>query len=143
MTLISSKDLFFIDDELWRLCICDAYNAIIISGLYEFIKENEIDSFMCFKHSNTDIMNKFSRMSVLADIKGLHSGASYGCTMRTVEYIIKKGFMDWKYEYIQKHCDKIVKQVKLIQRQFRKVISNPNYLLCRNRLQNEYFDLII
>lgn len=143
MELLSVNDFWFIKDELWRLCICDAYNAVILCDLYDFIRDNEIQSFMYFSHNETVIDEKFKKLSHLADIKGLHSGASYGCTMRVVENIIKSGFLYWKYDYIEKHHEHIVDKVFLIQRKFKNAFSNPNYEMCRARLKKECFELII
>ena len=143
MELLSVNDFWFINDELWRLCICDAYNAVILCDLYDFIRDNEIQSFMQFSYDDTSLHDKFKRLSHLADIKGLHSGASYGCTMRIVEQIIKSSFLYWKYDYIKKHHEHIVDKVFLIQRKFKNAISNPNYKMCRTRLEKECFELII
>lgn len=143
MLLLSTNDLWFVDDDLWRISICDAYNAVIICELYNFIKKNDIQSFMYFSYEDVNICNKFRRLSYLADIKGLHSGASYGCTMRIVEDIIKKGFLCWKYEYIQEHHSHIIDKIVLIQKNYKKAISNPNYKMCKKRLEKEYFELVI
>lgn len=139
--MLSLKDLWFINDELWRLCICDAYNAVIKCNLYDFVKDNEIQSFMYFSHDNNEIQEKFKKLSHLADIKNLHSGASYACTMREVERMIKKGFLEWKYDYIKDHHIFVINKITYIQKLYKKVISNPNYKLCRNRLNNEYLEL--
>lgn len=143
MELLSINDLWFINDELWRLCICDAYNAVLLCDLYTFMKHNQIHSFMYFSHDDIVIHEKFKKLSHLADIKGLHSGASYGCTMRLVEHIIKRGFLYWKYDYIKEHHEHIVDKVFFIQRKFKNAISNPNYKMCRKRLEKECFELII
>lgn len=139
--MLSLNDLWFINDELWKLCICDAYNAVLLCDLYNFIKDNEIKSFMYFSYDNSEIQAKFKKLSHLADIKNLHSGASYACTMREVESMIKKGFLEWKYDYIKKHHKFIINKIIYIQKLYKKVISNPNYKLCRNRLNNEYLEL--
>ena len=141
--LINVKDLYFEKDAIWKVCVCDAYNAMIISGLYDFIKNNEIYSFMYFKTNDDEIMKKFNRMNILADIKSLHSGASLACFMRIGEKIIKEGFENWKYKYIEDNCNEIITKVKFIQEKFRESISNPKYKLCKRRLNNEYFHLLI
>ena len=143
MIMLSLKDLWFINDELWRLCICDAYNAVLLCDLYDFIRDNQIQSFIYFSHDNSEINDKFKKLSHLADIKCQHSGASYGCTMRIVEHIIKSGFLYWKYDYIKEHHEHIIDKVFLIQQTFRITISNPNYKMCRKRLEKECFELII
>lgn len=143
MELLSVNDFWFINDELWRLCICDAYNAVILCDLYDFIRDNEIQSFIYFSYDDTILHDKFQRLSHIADIKGLHSGASYGCTMRIVEHIIKSGFLCWKYDYIREHHEHVEDKVFLIQKKFKNAISNPNYKMCRKRLEKECFELII
>lgn len=142
MTLLS-EDLWFINDDLWRLCVCDAYNAVIQCDLYDFIKDNEITSFNYFSYDDVKIQNKFTKLSQLADVRGLHSGASYSFTLRTVDNIIKNGFLNWKYAYIEKHHPHIVDKVFLIQKKFKNAISDPNYKMCKKRLEKEYFELIV
>ena len=143
MKFLYVKDLWFINDELWKLCICDAYNAVNICDLYDFIKSNEIQSFMMFSYDDTTLHNKFKRLSHQADIRGLHSGASYGCTMRIVENIIKSSFLHWKYDYIKIHHKYIVDKVFLIQKNFKIAISNPDYKMCRSRLKREFSEFIV
>jgi hypothetical protein len=38
-----------------------------------------------------------------ADKNNMHSGASYGITMRNIEQIAKNGFEQWKKDYIKNY----------------------------------------
>ena len=138
---LTERDLYFVIDWLWRISYLDGYNAVINTGLYGFIKNNEIKSFMfnvpeCKK-------KEFQALSLLADVRSLHSGASYGLTMRVVEKMVKMGFDDWKIWYIECNRLDMIEKVNIIIRYFRKCVSNPEYRMCKNRLLREYFELII
>lgn len=136
-------DLYFVEELLWQISIYDAYNAVVECDLLDFIKNNEIETFAYFRHEDTKITISFYKMSELADVNVGHSGASFGCTMRIVEQIIKHGFDKWKFSYITQHRPDILEHVKTIQRRFRFCISNPEYKMCKSRLTREYFELKI
>jgi hypothetical protein len=136
-------DLYFVEELLWQIAIYDAYDAIVKCDLFDFIKNNEIETFAYFRHEDAKIMSSFHKMSELADVNVGHSGASFGCTMRTVEQIIKYGFDKWKISYITQYRPDILEHVKTIQKRFRICVSNPEYKMCKSRLTREYFDLVI
>ena len=46
MKRLVERDLYFVQDDLWRISYLDAYNAVIECGLYEYIRDNEIYSYM-------------------------------------------------------------------------------------------------
>lgn len=136
------KDLYFVRDQLWRQSIIDGYNAVIICGLHDYIKNNEITSFMFGIPYH--LKPNFQRMSHLADYRVGHSGASYGTTMRIVERIIKDGFHKWKIDYIIANRGDIVDTIVLLQKHIRRALSDPKYMLCKRRLMYEYeFELFI
>lgn len=137
MNTITEKDLYFMQDSLWQMCIADAYNAVISVGLYDYIKYNEIKSFV-YK-TPPDYENQFNKLAKLADVRVGHSGSSYGSTMRTVEYIIKNGFEKWKINYINNHNEDMIKSINCIQKNIRKVLSDPNFLMCKRRLRYEFY----
>jgi len=138
---LTERDLYFVIDPLWKISYLDGYNAVIYTGLYEYIKENRISSFLY--HIPVEKKKEFSKLSHMADIRSIHSGASYGVTMRMVEMMIKMGFDDWKIWYIKSNRIDIVEKVKIISRQVKKSLSNPEYKMCKKRLIKEYFELII
>lgn len=137
---IHENDLYFVHDPLWKISITDGYNSVLYCGLYDYIKNNEIKSYVY----DTPIERKeqFDQLYYLADLRAGHSGSSYGITMRIVEKIIKYGFNIWKIDYIKKNRNDIMKSVIYLQKHIRKVLSNPMYLLCRRRLKYE-FELLI
>ena len=137
MEQITESELYFISCSLWRISILDGYNAVIVCGLYDVIKNNDVVSFMF----NDD--PRFGRLAEVADRRCGHSGASYGITMRTVERMIKMGLSDWKIWYIQHNRPDMLHKAKIITKQVRKSLSDPSYAMCRRRLQHEFFELII
>jgi len=137
---ITEKDLYFMNDSLWKMCITDAYNAVLSVGLYDYIKNNEIKSFAY--QTPPGYQKQFDKLSILADTRSGHSGASYGMTMRIVEHIIKTGFNEWKIDHINNHNKDMINSIICIQKNIRKVLSDPNYLMCQRRLKYE-FELLV
>ena len=137
---LTENDLYFVRDSLWRISILDGYNSVIKCGLYDYIKKNEIQSFTY--HTPPEKQIEFKYLFRLADQRVGHSGASYGVTMRIVEKIIKNGFDKWKIDYIEANRTDMVRSIRYLQKHIRRVMSDPQYMLCKNRLSYE-FELLI
>lgn len=73
----------FITDEHERMMLEDAYNAITLSENWDFVKQ-DCASFM-FSQSP-----KIWEITAKMNYTG-HSGASFGLTMRTMQFIAKHG----------------------------------------------------
>jgi len=70
----------------------DAYETIERLGLWEFFRTEtppEGKGYMFWSHPTMDRLTK--EMKTAND----HSGASWGLTMRTMEYIAKNGWEQW------------------------------------------------
>lgn len=79
----------------------DIYNAVTESESWDFLKNEsppEGTGYMWWGHPKMKEIE--SKMKLLND----HSGASFACCMRTVEYIAKNS---WK-EYIREQIDKLI-----------------------------------
>jgi hypothetical protein len=137
---LTENQLYFVRDSLWRTSILDGYNSVIKCGLHDYIKKNEIKSFMY--DTPPEKQNEFMYLYRLADLRVGHSGASYGVTMRIVERIIKGGFDGWKIDYIKANRTDMVRSIRRLQKHIRRVMSDPQYMLCKNRLNYE-FELLI
>lgn len=136
----TESDFHFIQDWLWRVSVLDAYNAVITCGLCEYIKSNELTSFVFPRTDDgVDLKNLYRH----ADARAMHSGASFGMTMREVERIFKMGYDDWKIWYIRHNRPDIVHKIHIISRQVKKRMSDPTYAMCRRRLRREFFELAI
>ena len=139
--LLTEKDLYFVIDDLWRTSYLDGYNAVIKCGLYEYIRDNEIKSFMF--SPPVDMTEQFEKLYSIADRRMIHSGASYGCTMRMVEQMVKMGYLKWKIWYIEHNRPDMIHKLNVIIKNVRRSLSDPKCKMCRNRLEHEYFDLLI
>jgi len=139
MKRLQESDFNIIINWLWRVSVLDGYNAVIDCGLYDYLKNNEVSSFMYGQLGTFDMRQLYER----ADRRNLHSGASYGLTMREVERVVKMGYDDWKIWYIRHNRPDILEKVRIISRQVKKSLSDPSYMMCRRRLEREYFDLVI
>ena len=136
MKLKRESDFHVIQDWLWRVSVLDGYNAVLDCGLYDYVRNNEVSSFM-FPRDEI-LQTLYAR----ADAREIHSGASYGLTMREVERIIKMGYDDWIIWYIRHNRPDILYKVKVISRQLKRSLSDPGYAMCRRRLQREYSDFL-
>ena len=85
----------FVKPGLERVTYIDAYNAIEELNLWDFMRQ-EHKSFM-FPDKDLEIHDKLYN---LVDRRGIHSGASYGCTMRFMEKIAKVGYEKTKEDYL-------------------------------------------
>lgn len=96
---LSIDDFNFIKDTSFKLALYDGYNAVYDTNLVEFIKNNDIQSFMFPKNIPKNLEKQWNKMGRLADVRAGHSGASFGLTMRSVEYILKHGIHAFKNAY--------------------------------------------
>jgi len=76
----------YINDVHSREMLVNAWQAITITETWDFVKQ-DIDSFM-FSHDPrvTRIYNKMEELGY-----GGHSGASFGFTMRNMQYLAQYG----------------------------------------------------
>lgn len=76
-----------------KIMLSDAYMAVTKADKWEWLKNAEVDSFM-FGHA-PEIREIQKNMAIL----DMHSGASFGLTMRTIEYIAKNGWESYVEKY--------------------------------------------
>jgi len=65
------------------------YNAVTQAEAWEWLRTFSGESFM---FSQDPMVSKISNLDTNADN---HSGASFGCCMRVMEYIAKNGWVAW------------------------------------------------
>lgn len=90
----------FIEDHTFKICLEDAYDAVVEMDLWDYLKNNVFDSFAYYDGPDTQLHYELLKK---ADRRNLHSGASYGITMRNIEQIAKNGFDQWKKDYIRNY----------------------------------------
>jgi hypothetical protein len=76
----------YIKDNWTRDMLINAWQAISITETWDFVKQ-DIDSFMFSDNPRVNII--YNKMEELG--YGGHSGASFGFTMRTMQFIAKYG----------------------------------------------------
>jgi hypothetical protein len=93
-------DFSFISNKHTRSLVINGYNAVNQLELWPWLKnfDPNDDGFMFSEHPNA--MMIMQKMESLPDAPG-HSGASFGITMRYLEYIAKND-MDKYKEYMMK-----------------------------------------
>lgn len=74
-----------------------AFNAITQLELWTFMRNFNDESFMF--SSSPEVMRIYKKIEELG-YNG-HSGASFGCTMRAMEYISKNSVSAFQREYLQ------------------------------------------
>jgi hypothetical protein len=94
----------FIQDKQFRLCLEDAYDAVDELQLWSYLQENIFNSFTYYNGPNVELHDKLLKK---VDKHNMHSGASYGITMRNMEHIAKNGFDQWKYDYMKNYQNKM------------------------------------
>lgn len=99
ITIANPGEFAYVKDQWTREMLLNAWQAITITELWDFVKE-DIDSFM-FSHDPrvTRIYNKMEELGY-----GGHSGASFGFTMRTMQFIAKHGEEEYKKELLTKQA---------------------------------------
>lgn len=89
----------FVNNKMERIVLKDAYEAVEDMNLWNYLKENAFESFTYYNGPNKQLHQELLEK---VDKSNLHSGASYGITMRNMECIAKQGFDVWKQEYMNK-----------------------------------------
>ena len=88
----------YVKDSWQREMFVNAWQAITITETWDFVKQ-PIDSFMWSNDKRVSIIgNKMEELGY-----GGHSGASFGCTMRTMQFIANHGEKKFKYEMIYRN----------------------------------------
>lgn len=85
--VLDNKDFESIHDSHSRQMLENAYNAITMAGGWDFMKTFSEESFMFSSHP---MVNSISDAMINLGYNG-HSGASFGWTMRSMEYLSKHG----------------------------------------------------
>lgn len=86
----------FVEDKTERLMLTNAYNAINLTELWDFVS-SDIESF---SFSNDSRLYEISSMMKKLGYDG-HSGSSFGWTMRSMQYIARNGLDKFKLLYEQ------------------------------------------
>ena len=85
----------YIKDSWSRDMFINAWQAITLTETWDFVKQ-DIESFMWSDDPRVKrIYNKIEELGYMG-----HSGASFGCTMRTMQYIAKYGEKKFKEEQL-------------------------------------------
>jgi hypothetical protein len=87
-------------DKMFKTCLIDAYDAVDEMNLWDYLGNNIFNSFAYYDGPYQELHHKLLEK---ADKNNLHSGASYGITMRNIEQIAKNGFEQWKKDYIKNY----------------------------------------
>jgi hypothetical protein len=87
----------FEESTLMRTCLEDAYDAVTELDLWDYLRDNTFESFTYYKGPDEAL---HAKLLALVDKRNLHSGASYGITMRNMESIAKEGYETWKLNYL-------------------------------------------
>jgi len=88
----------YISDDLTRLMCENAWQAITQTNNWDFVAK-DIESFMWSKDPRIDIIaEKMEELGYTG-----HSGCSYGCTMRNMQYLAKNGENNFKKLFDRTH----------------------------------------
>jgi len=79
----------------------NAHTAISRCELWEWLRTFDPPSGQGFMFCNTPELARITVEMNKEDIAGGHSGASYGCTMRAMQFIAIHGFAQYKADYLR------------------------------------------
>lgn len=99
---IPRGDFSFIYDDATRIYLKDAWQAIEKTNTWEDLKRNDVPGEGGFMFSSHPVIKKIS--SAMDDSLG-HSGATFGWTMRQMEYIAKDGWEKWVEAVLSKRAE--------------------------------------
>jgi hypothetical protein len=88
----------YIKDSWQREMLVNAWQAINVTETWDFVKQ-DIESFMW---SNDPRIWTITRKMEELGYRG-HSGSSFGCTMRTMQYIANHGEKKFKEEHLTRN----------------------------------------
>ena len=94
---IDKNNLFsFTKDISTRKFLQSAHQAVTNCKMWDWIRTTHIKSFM---YGEEPEMDKIRKEMEKDPINGNHSGASYGWTMRSIEYVAKHGYSKYEDDY--------------------------------------------
>ena len=132
---------YFVSESFSRNAFEDAFNAISELNLWKSLQNNYSEQVIDFMYTLQNKPHNYDKLIRLFDKRMMHSRASFVKTLLVMEHIAKYGFDDWKFKYIKVNRLDMVQSIKTISDYYYESISNPNFLLCRKRLQNEFIKM--
>ena len=132
---------YFVSEFVSRNAFEDAFNAISELNLWKSLQQNYSEQVIDFMYTLQNKPHNYDKLIRLFDKRMMHSRASFVKTLLVMEHIAKYGFDDWKFKYIKVNRLDMVQSIKKISDYYYESISNPNFLLCRKRLQNEFIKM--
>jgi hypothetical protein len=97
---IGDGNFDYIKDNWERIMLENAWQAITQTNTWDFVIQDN-HSFMWSKDPRIDIISE--KMEELGYIE--HSGSSFGCTMRNMQYLAKNGVDKFKQIFEEKYTD--------------------------------------
>ena len=92
----------FIKSEFERKCLKSAHKAISTCELWEWLRLYIPQDNIGFMWSSTPELDKLNQELWKDPINECHSGSSHGMMMRTMDYIAKNGYSQYKQNFITK-----------------------------------------
>jgi hypothetical protein len=100
---LSESSFNFIDCRMTRQCIMNGCWAMNETNLWDWLRGYTVEANKGFMFSKAPELNIISNKmdDQNAPVKVSHSGASFGFTMRELDFIAKNGFEAYKQFYLQ------------------------------------------
>ena len=87
----------FIQNERNRIFYKNAHKAISDCELWDWLRDFIVDEKKGFMFSDTvELQMIKDKMMVASSVSSAHSGSTYGSTMRTMDFIAKNGYEEFK-----------------------------------------------
>jgi hypothetical protein len=87
----------YVEDIHYRLMLQNAFQSISETNTWGFVKKDHHAFMFCSEPEIYKIINKMAELGYEG-----HSGCSFACTMRTMQYLIQNGEEKFKELFLKK-----------------------------------------
>lgn len=91
----------FVQDSGHRALYKNMHGSITSTELWDWMRDFVPEEDKGFMFSKAPELDRISNKMREDPVSGNHSGASYSCIMRSMEYIAKNGYDEFKADYIR------------------------------------------
>lgn len=90
----------FVENSSNRALYKNMHTAISQTELWDWMRTFEPEQSKGFMFSEAPELNRIQAKMAEDPVSGNHSGSSYGCMMRSMQYIAKNGYDKYKADYL-------------------------------------------
>lgn len=126
---------WFIETQIIKNTYEDAFDAITVLDLWDFIRKHRMRSFLLHP------LPIFRQLYKLTIKNVLLSDNTYEMIMHNMKYMSVNGYNKWEMYYIKRHRPDLYVAGKTINRIIYDIYSNPNYKKGRQRIEKMFKEI--